>query len=165
MARSAALLFCLLFAIGCNTGERLTRLEKQTADMKAEIDKSKGVQDYDLEARCSKDAGKWFSANFGLSRAATLLHFTNHFNKASDQCFIVVEYDYRVDRHSAESELMYTTSMWNVYENSNLATFEQSEIMKPANPPQFSVVSCDVRGRECNSADQFRSMISPYMNQ
>jgi ribosomal protein S13 len=57
----------LIVATGCDNGERISRLEKQNQELQAEIKKRDAVAEYDLQAKCSKDARGWFK-----SRSASL---------------------------------------------------------------------------------------------
>jgi hypothetical protein len=61
--RTVALGVALLVAIGCDSGERISRLEKQTEELKAAISKDRSAVDYDLQAKCSRDAKAWFNDN------------------------------------------------------------------------------------------------------
>jgi hypothetical protein len=54
----------LIFATGCDTGERLAKLEKQNQELLAEVKKGQATADYDLQGKCSKDARAWFNENY-----------------------------------------------------------------------------------------------------
>ena len=58
-------LACVVFC-GCDTA-RVDRLEKENAELKAKVDKADVARDYDLQAKCSKDARAWFNKNWSLS--------------------------------------------------------------------------------------------------
>jgi len=45
-----------VLAVGCDTGERIGRLEKQNEELKQQIAKRNVAIDLDLQAKCSKDA-------------------------------------------------------------------------------------------------------------
>ena len=73
-----ALLICgCLIASGCDT-ERLNKLEKENADLKSKLDRQSAVVNYDLQAKCSKDARAWFNENWSgvKSRAASSISRT-----------------------------------------------------------------------------------------
>ena len=46
----------LALDVGCDISDRIARLEKQSQDLQAEVTKSRAAADYDLKAKCSKDA-------------------------------------------------------------------------------------------------------------
>lgn len=97
MAKSISLLVLILFAaMGCDNSERISRLEKQNQDLRAEVSRSRATADYDLQAKCSKDAREWFNVNWagGRDKDTILLNFTNHYDKNLNKCFILVEYHY-----------------------------------------------------------------------
>src|SRR5580700_10087879 len=94
-AMKRSLLICagaLLLATGCDIPGRLSRLEKQTKEMQSERDR---VTDYDLQAKCSKDAKTWFGENWSSDKDTMLLDYRNHYNKKQNKCFIFVEYHYK----------------------------------------------------------------------
>jgi hypothetical protein len=41
---------------GCDMPERIARLEKQTSELKAELDRQHAAADLDPQAKCSRDA-------------------------------------------------------------------------------------------------------------
>jgi hypothetical protein len=147
---------------GCDHGQRITRLEKETADMKADIQKNQAVADYDLQARCSKDAKTWFSENWEASRepGTKLLDFTNHYNKKQNACFILVEYHY--DEHLGAS-WMNDMTLWNVYENSKFGGFTENHIVTFKTDPREEVLACEVYGTKCKTADEFNNLVRPYL--
>ncbi len=65
-----SLVLAMLAVSGCDDLQRPARLEKENADLKAQLKerdsqlKEKDVsRNYELEARCSKDARVWFNQN------------------------------------------------------------------------------------------------------
>ncbi len=58
--------------------------------------------DYDLQAKCFRDATTWFKENWGQGdKDAILLDHQNHHNKALNKCFIFVEYHYSTDKNGS----------------------------------------------------------------
>src|ERR1019366_3368203 len=94
MARCLVLIAAavMLAAIGCDTSERIARLEKQNQELQTELKNRNATADYDLQAKCSKDARIWFNENWSRDKDTILLDFSNHYNKSLNKCFIVVEY-------------------------------------------------------------------------
>ena len=79
MARLSATLILFIGVMGaCDSSERIARLEKQNQALQAEISKSSTTADYDLQAKCSKDAREWFNENWSRDKDTILLDFTNH---------------------------------------------------------------------------------------
>ena len=79
----------LLIAVGCGQDEKIASLGKQNQELKAEVDKSHATADYDLQAKCSKDAKTWFNENWTRDKDTVLLNFANHYNRSLNMCFIL----------------------------------------------------------------------------
>ena len=77
--------------VGCDIPDRVSHIEKQIKEMQSEKDR---MTDYDLQAKCSKDARAWFNENWSRDKDTMLLDFTNHYNKKGNKCFIFIEYHY-----------------------------------------------------------------------
>ncbi len=147
--------------VGCDTPERVTRLEKQVQELQAKVSKDQAVIDYDLQAKCSKDAKTWFNENWGRDKDTQLLDETNHFNKAQSKCFVVVEYHY--SRPPAPS-WNNSISMWDVNENVKYADYSESHYIdyKRASLSQDEVVTCACNGKSCKTLEEFNGLISAY---
>jgi hypothetical protein len=169
MVRSAALFFCLLLVIGCDTGERMTRLEKQTADLKADVEKDRSVRDLDLQAKCAKDARAWFNENWSSSRDkdTVLLDFTNHYNVKLNKCFILVEFHYKSHFADAGGDSWTNNiELTDVYENNQYGRFAENHYtyLKPQFRTEREVINCDAKDGECKTLDDFQNLTRPYMN-
>jgi hypothetical protein len=160
--RAACIGLVVLAIIGCDTGERISPIEKENAELKAQLEKEHLALDYDLQAKCSKDARIWFNENWSRDKDTVLLNFTNHYNKASNTCFIRVEFHYsEVPAPSWTNDI----TLWNVYENSKYGDFAEGHVIDFKNPgPEDNVYTCEVYGSKCSSLDQFNSLTQPYMN-
>ena len=120
-----------LMAIGCDSTERISRLEKQNEELQAEIKKSQATTDYDLQAKCSRDAKGWFTENWSTQDKTTiLLNFTNHYNKGLNKCFILVEYHFSLG--TGDSWIRDIT-LWDIYENSKYGNFAESHTVPNSN--------------------------------
>src|SRR5713226_10771540 len=86
----AALILTLL-SVSCDISDRVSKLEKQAKGMQSDKDR---MTDYDLQAKCSKDAKAWFNENWSSDKDTILLDFMNHYNKKQNKCFILVERHY-----------------------------------------------------------------------
>jgi len=162
MTRLGAVLLCTVFAsvIGCDTGKRLSRLEKENAELKAQVEKDQAARDLDLQAKCSKDARDWFNENWSRDKDTILLDFTNHYNKSSNSCLIFVEFHYSFGPSTSWVNDM---SLWNVYENAKYAQFSERIIIDYKNGGSNNVVTCDVDGTKCTSADEFSKLTTPFL--
>ena len=165
MARSAVLLVMLLLVIGCDTGERLNRLEKENADLKAAVEKDQAARDFDLQAKCAKDAKTWFSENFPPDKSTILLDYTDHYSKSINACFIEVEHHTNDNTFNPKANAWGNSiSLWNVYENTQYGSFMESHFTDFKNPPHDEVIECTVTGQKCTSLDQFNSLASHYLS-
>jgi hypothetical protein len=156
-----AVILLFIAPVGCQD-ERINQLEKQNADLKAQMEKSHVALDYDLQVKCSKDARTWFNENWRSDKDTLLLDFSNRYDKATNQCFILVEHHFRSsDRDSSWTNNM---SLWNVYENSQYGDFREAYIIDFKNPPKNELFTCTMLDTKCTSLDQFNSLVQPYMN-
>jgi hypothetical protein len=159
----------LLMTVGCDTPERLNRLEKENQEMKADVAKKRSAEsataDYDLQAKCSKDAKGWFNENWASSDKTTLLlNHTNHYNKAMNKCFVLVEYHYSLP--NGDSSWANNLTLWDVYENAQYATFSESHIdyQKPTFEVKDHVMTCELLDRKCTTVEEFNGFVQPYLN-
>jgi hypothetical protein len=153
----------LFLAIGCDTGERISRLEKQTQELKAEVAKDRVAADYDLQAKCSRDAKGWFKENWTADKSTMLLEYNNHYNKASNKCFVFVEYHFSFGPTGSWINNM---TLWDVYENSKYGDFGESTtiFLKPPYESKSSVSTCVVLGNKCTTVEEFNNLVRPYLN-
>ena len=168
MVRSSVLSLCLLLIIGCDIPDRVSRLEKENADLKAQIEKDHTARDYDLQAKCSKDARAWFKEGWDRDKDTILLDFTNHYNRASNSCFIRVEYHHYSNTFSKTiTEWNNDISLWNVYENDQIGEFLETHTLDFSGGGSKStdkVLTCAVNGKKCSSLDELVAMTNPYMS-
>jgi uncharacterized protein YheU (UPF0270 family) len=145
----------ILFALedGCDYDARMKKLEQKNEDLQAKFDRGHAVEEYDLAAKCSRDARIWFNSNFSSEASdkdTLLLDFTNHYNKAQNKCYIYVLYNYNLGRTS------WHRSYWaaDVHENNRFANYE-----KPI------VRNCELWSNPCRTEDEFANLIRPYFSQ
>jgi hypothetical protein len=153
----------LIFGCGCQT-DRITRLEKQNEDLKSQMAKESTARDFDLQAKCSKDAKAWFNENYsgtGRDKDTSLLSYTNHYHKASNECLIVVEYHFN---QAAMQSWFNDISLWNVYENSKYGSFVEVHSTDYTKQIENRVQTCNVADQKCTTIDQFNGLVQPYMN-
>jgi hypothetical protein len=172
MARYLLLIGCALFiATGCDTGDRLAKLEKENQELQAEIKKRDNAgADLDFQAKCSKDGRNWFNENWAGSRDKNtiLLDFRNHYNKKENKCFGFVEWHYHSNfagpGGSSWTNLM---SLWDIYENIKFGDFSQNTYTYWKPQPTTTtneVLTCDVLNQKCKSVEEFNRLVSPYLN-
>ena len=158
------LTFCILVA-GCDA-DRIAKLEKENADLKAKVEKQSLVVDYDLQAKCAKAARTWFRENWPADKDTILLNFTDHYSAKFNKCFILVEYHYN-SRLAAPGGESWTNDMnlYDVYENSKYAQFDENHYTywKPKYSTGDEVISCTVSGKQCKTGEEFNNLVSQYM--
>ena len=164
MARLHGILFGLFFLpiFGCDDN-KIVQLEKQNADLKAQVAKQTSTEDFDLQAKCSAAATKWFRENWasGRDKDDILLDFRNHYNKVSNQCFIWVMDNRKIGAGSSWSK---SSSLWDVFENSKYADFSESHILDEHYKDERTVDICQVLGKECKTIEEFNELTQKYMN-
>lgn len=155
----------LLLVVGCDNGaERITRLEKENQELKAEVNKHNTALEYDLQAKCSKDAKQWFVENWGRpDKDTVLLTQTNHYNKDRNKCFVVVEYHYYFGKNGSWTNHL---ELWDVYENSQYG--DVSEMHRVELTPEYKVgenlIRCEVYGKKCSTLAEFNTAVRPFMS-
>jgi len=160
--KSMRFLCLFLFGVGSiiTTGcdkDRISRLEKENRELKAKLEKSAVAQDYDLQARCSKDAERWFDEHFPAERETRSVTFTNHYGKAMNTCFVQVDNNF-----DGKSRLVtyYTVgSLWNIYENRELADYQLVHM----NDLSDRLVKCTTTEKTCSTVEEFDSFVQRYM--
>ncbi|HEY1757971.1 MAG TPA: hypothetical protein VGG72_21555 [Bryobacteraceae bacterium] len=160
---ASALIFSTL---GCDINQRLDRLEKDNQDLKSQIQKDQTVRDYDLQAKCSKDARLWFNENWQRDKNTIYLEFTNHYDKRFNTCMIEVEFHFNMPDSPQQHWWVNDMSVWNIYENLKLADFSEDHITDPTftTAPRNEVTACESGGNKCTSLDQFNSMSNSYLS-
>src|SRR5216684_2556462 len=132
----------LFMAPSCDVPDRVTRLEKENQELKAQAAKDHAAvsitAEYDLQAKCSRDAKAFFNEGWARDKNTILLDYSNHYNKAMNKCFLSVEYHF----HSGtDASWVNDISLWDVYENVKYGFFfETHEVfLKPEYHVQDSV--------------------------
>jgi hypothetical protein len=119
------------------------------------------TRNYDLEARCSKDARVWFNQNYQRDKDTAMLDFSNHYQISSNQCFAFVELHVNDGK---EGSWINDMSLWNVYENSRYGRFLEDHVIDFKNGSREEVVECDMFDKKCTSIDQFNAFARQYLN-
>jgi hypothetical protein len=153
----------LLLSFGCDDRDRIGRLEKQTQELKEDVKRAQVSTEYEMQAKCSRDAKAWFNENWQRDKSTMLLSYTNHYNKTQNKCFELVEYHYNLgDGSSWVGDIM----LWDVYENTKYGNVSVTHMIyfKPVANTRESVGACEVLGMKCKGVDEFDRLVHPYMN-
>jgi len=162
----AGILICCALLCGCEA-DRLSKLKKENADLKSKVEKRDAAVDYDLQARCSKDARAWFNENWLRDKDTFILDYTNHYDAKLNKCFILVEYHYNSAFHPLNgSAWANDLTLIDVHENAKYAKFAERHVtnMEPTISVVNEVITCEAVGKKCNTNDEFYKLIGPYMN-
>jgi hypothetical protein len=151
-------------AAGCGDGQRITQLEKQHEEFKAQLARNQAVTDFDLQAKCSKDAKAWFDENFPSDKDTILLDHSNHYNKEQNKCFVMIEWHYKSSLYG-EGSWTNHMSLWDAYENVERGEFIEQHIIT-FKPPSTrnEVQGCNVVDKKCSSVGEFDDLVGPYMS-
>jgi hypothetical protein len=168
MRSTVIALAALLLCCACDT-DRINRLEKENADLKAAVAKTTATTDFNLQEKCSAAAKNWFRENFRHDKNTILLDETNHFNKKANKCFVFVEEHSGEDSKVATIEYSWYNNMtlWDVFENAKYADFLANHTtFAPESkiPSEDKVVECDVAGTQCKSLAEFNNLTRSYMS-
>jgi hypothetical protein len=156
-----------LMIVGCDVPDRESRLEKESQETKAEIEKIRTARsataDYDLQEKCSKDAKAFFIEGWTRDKNTMLLDYSNHYDKAMNKCFIAVEYHY----YEGESgSWVNDIALWDVYENVKYRFFFEGHtiFLKPEYHVEDAVVTFEFLDKKCKTIGEFNGFIRPYLN-
>jgi hypothetical protein len=164
--KSALRLFAasiLVIFAGCDHEARLTNLENDNQDLQAEIGKNAKNPDFDLQSKCARNARTWFNDTWSRDKDTILLDYTNHYNKRSNQCFILVEYHYHLDKNGSWVNDM---NLYDVYENAKYGNISKNTMIyfKPTYRTGDLVYGCEVGDKKCATLDEFNNLVRPYMS-
>jgi hypothetical protein len=127
------------------------------------VAKQTATEGFDLQAKCSAAATKWFRENWasGRDKNDLLLDFNNHYNKVSNQCFIWIMDNRKSGNGNSWSK---SSTLWDVFENAKYADYLESHIVDEQYKDDLIVDTCQVLGKECKSVEEFNSLTLKYMN-
>lgn len=155
----------VLLLVGCDTNERISKLEKQNQELIAEIKRGQAAAHFDMQAKCARDSKVWFNENWGRGDKGTLsLSYINHYNKNLNKCFIEVEYHYKLGGESWTNH----ESLWDIYENTQYGEFSVTHMVYLVKSEGYhdepSVGLCEVYGKKCKTVDEFNDLVRPYIS-
>jgi hypothetical protein len=144
----------LLILCGCN-GDRIAKLEKENQELKAKLAEETANRD-DNQVKCSGEARTFFELKYKRDKSTTFLNYMNHFNRAENACFVLVEW--RADNAPLGS--ISSTSLWNTEKNYRVGVLFDNH-----SPDGKQIVSrCAVNGVSCKTFDEFNKLVQPFMN-
>jgi hypothetical protein len=162
----AALSLTFLPTTGCDSPQRIARLEKDNTELKAQLEKQNAAASLGEQEKCSNAAKRFFNENYGRPDNDTIMiNFHNHFNRKQSRCFVVVEWHYRKSGPHSDN----WTNLIKIYdalENNEYADFAANHYIEgsPSYNDREEVITCKVAGAKCNSIDEFNKLSSPLMN-
>jgi hypothetical protein len=154
IVRKTLCILTVFLCFGCDFG-KTARLEKENEELKAAANKWRTADDYDLQARCSKDAKAWFAAQGLESKETISLYYTNHYNKSSNKCFAWVHHIYKPNAFSWLDSI----TISNVYENTTDATF-----VLIREGQKVSVLLCSVGDKKCKDEPEYEEWSHSLMS-
>lgn len=119
-----------------------------------------------LQEKCAQGAKKWFFEHINqyggkwgsfddeiFGRGYN--HFTSHYNKKLDKCFIRIEF--RSYSGGKTKKGINATDVWNVFDGTYIGGL--------STPVELPYYDCTVAGKTCNSPSEFEALIRPYMEE
>jgi len=157
--RALVIIVATLLA-ACNGG-KIAELEKQTKELRAELETQKTIVDLDTQAKCSNEAQRFFTEKYlPRTKQTVILDYTNHYNSKLRKCFIKVEWNYR-GSPPQERDLFKVVQIADVYENVEYGSV--SEHHHSESGQMVSLDYCTVRDVECKTSSAFFQSITPLM--
>ncbi len=162
--RVAGTFLLALLGLGCDLPDRVSRLEKQTNELKTAVEKLKTASDYDLQEKCNRNGKEWLRDNWNNSNETTFMTYNIHYNKSNNSCFMVVE-NHVKSIFGADGSWSNVMELWDVLENNKYASIQVDHLvhLKPRYTVGENVAQCEVAGKECKSLDEFNNVTRPYM--
>jgi hypothetical protein len=111
-------------------------------------------EEYELQERCAKSAADSFKKSYG--NEGILTHYSNHYNKNLNKCFILIistTLPKGKQEHPSLSKLLYDVNEQKEYASFFMFT-DSREIM-----------DCTVLGKPCSSQIEWDTLIKPYMEE
>jgi hypothetical protein len=155
----------LVATIACDDSDRIAKLEKETREVRGELEKLKTTSDYDLQEKCNRDGKEWLRDNWRNEKGTIFMTYTVHYKKADNSCFIVVEQHVK-SIFGDDGSWSNVIGLWDVLENNKYASIQVDHLVhfKPQYNVGETVVQCEVAAKECKSLDEFNSATRPYMS-
>ncbi|MGA8311250.1 MAG: hypothetical protein WB755_14545 [Terriglobales bacterium] len=154
----------LFIIAGCDLPDRVSRLEKENQELKAEAAKNHAAAsatvEFDLQAKCSRDAKAFFNEGWTRDKDTKLLTYTNHYNKAMNKCFLLAENHFALAFPGSWANDM---TLWDVYENAKYGSFFEVNLNKPL-PNSDKVDGCQLLDKKCTTLAEFNGLVWPYLN-
>jgi hypothetical protein len=111
-------------------------------------------EDYELQERCAKSASDSFKKSYG--NEGILTHYSNHYNKKLNKCFILIIST--TLRKSKQERPSLSKLLYDVNEQKEYASFFM--LTDP-----MEIVDCTVLGKLCYSQNEWDTLIKPFMEE
>ena len=112
--------------------------------------------DYNLVSKCWYDARSYFKENWARNNDTLLLDYRNHFNQNLNKCFILIEYNYYVQKEKNRWDK--SIVLYDVSENLEYWSFwEQENSLN-------NFIDCNFLGSKCFSLTEFMKNAQKYMS-
>lgn len=155
---------------GCTYSDRIAGLEKQTDEIRKELDAQKRIVDLDTQAQCANAAKALFMSKWQADEETIQLDYNNHYNKSLSKCFIRVDWDFHpigwvggIDANTT-GDWFSITQIYDVYENSLYALLNEEHIStSDQDSSNVHLLHCFVAGQACKSDDEFTRGTRHYM--
>jgi len=164
----AALTAVIVLAANCRAGAVSPKTTESTAFDGAAIASTREI--YELQERCSKRAEEVFKDDGRVTRAGNgqpvVFDFENHFSLILQKCF-ALETTLIFPTHKAskgKEQAIVAYFLLDVNEHRSVASFMKVFGTKAPTAESRTAI-CFVDGKKCQSEDEFRALIKPYMEQ
>lgn len=157
----------LFLTSACEDPQKIARLEKQNQELQEKL-KAQQTQDaartYDISQKCSQEAKSWFNVNWPSDKDTLLLNYTNHYNKAKNRCYILVEY--HSNSYTGDASWDNNISLRDVQENSKYGEFSEHHTVLASTgfKSRDTVYTCEVLGSKCKTVQEFNDLVRPYLS-
>ena len=144
-----AMVFGLLVMCGRSNAQSTLALQEKCAE---------GAKKFFLQ-RINLYGGAWGS--FSDEKALGSNSFTSHYNKKLDRCFIRIEWLYSPKDKKEDAPIYFGIEVFDVFGGKNIGCFWRDQY-KNYNWP---VTRCEVETKNCTNEQEFKNLISPYMEE
>lgn len=167
--RAYLALFSLVCLPACNQ-DRLARLEKENAELRAQLAKVPNNASLELQNKCAKQARSEFTAQgYNHVKAEDSAEFTNHYNLKHNMCFMEVTLVDMVKGKGGDYIFVTHRFLTDAFEGKlygeyHWATQKDKKYWEVA-PSLCTVTPVGQQQTTCHSTDEYDSLIKQFMEQ
>jgi len=153
-----------VFLVGCDHGDRIKNLEKETAELNDESKRAATAIDFDVSSKCAEKAKTWVNENYLGDRDTITLHHMNHYSKTKKGCFVFVEWHYSLSKKTGS--WANNMSLWDAVENAQVADFSQNHTVLTWKNYELEdgPIHCETSPKPCHTLNDFNNFIAQYLN-